>query len=88
MHGVEPEGVLSQETKQDRLSGWRRWPNINQRRKNPTRKLLDVVISRSLVTLERMSPVGFRGRSQMAVEVIRETLLEKCGSKMDLEWEL
>lgn len=62
--------------------------NIKHKREKSIRKLPDVVISRSLVTLRRASSVGVIGRCQMAVEVTRVVPLGKFVSEMGLEWEL
>lgn len=61
--------------------------NIKQMSEKSPRKLMDVVICRSLVTLERTGSVGVVGRCQMAAEVTRVVFLEKFVSELDLEWE-
>ena len=61
--------------------------NIKQMSEKSPRKLTDVVICRSLVTLERTRLVGVVSRCQMAAEVTRVVLLEKFVSELDLEWE-
>lgn len=61
--------------------------NIKQMSEKSPRKLMDVVICRSLVTLGRTGSVGVVGRCQMAAEVTRVVFLEKFVSELDLEWE-